>query len=167
MPPQNHTSSLQTTIFSSFSNWLFPSSVVGGDLNCCLHRLDKSHNNLQSASRLGRPLLRCLAELGLLDTWRVLHPNEKDFSFHSNVHKTSSRIDYFFTPKASLAKFISCTIGNILISDHAPVFLELSCSAERQYGGWRFKNYLLKDPTFKTYLENSFNTLLLKINLLK
>lgn len=36
------------------------------------------------------------------------------------------------------------------------MFLELSRSAERQCGGWRFKTYLLKDPKFKTYFREQF-----------
>lgn len=153
--PPNHPITFHTHVFSIFSDWLFPSSVVGGDLNCCLHRLDKSHK-LQLNSRISQSLLQCLSELGLLDTWRTLHPNAKGYTFYSNVHKTSSRIDYFFTPKVSMGNVISCSIGNILISDHAPVFLEISCSAEGQYGGWRFKNYLLKDPNFKIFVRAQF-----------
>lgn len=53
--PPNHPATFHTHVFSIFSDWLFPSSVAGGDLNCCLHRLDKSHK-LQFSSNLSQSL---------------------------------------------------------------------------------------------------------------
>lgn len=42
-PPDSGTS-LFTHVFSLFSNWLYASSVIAGDFNCCIvPRLDKSH----------------------------------------------------------------------------------------------------------------------------
>lgn len=90
--PPNHSPSLQTHMFSLFSNWLYASSIVAGDLNCCLHRLDKSHNKSQSNPKLGQSLAQRLSELDLLDTWRMLDPSDKDliqdwlFSLHLRHH---------------------------------------------------------------------------------
>ena len=113
-----------TKAFSLFSDWIVASSVIAGDFNCCLNpRLDKSHIGSRSNASASQSLVGCCKDLNLIDTWRALHPTDKQFSFYSKAHKSSSRIDYFFTPSHALSKVFSCSIGNIVISDHAPLFL--------------------------------------------
>uniref|UniRef100_A0AAQ6ACP2 Endonuclease/exonuclease/phosphatase domain-containing protein n=1 Tax=Amphiprion ocellaris TaxID=80972 RepID=A0AAQ6ACP2_AMPOC len=146
-PPDFH-----TKVFSLFSDWITESSVIAGDFNCCLNpRLDKSHSGSRSSVGTSQTLLGCCRDLDLIDTWRALHPTDKQYSFYSKVHKSPSRIHYFFTPNHALQKVISCSIGNIVISDHSPLFLVMSCKEQRPLPQWRFKNYLLKNPDFIEY----------------
>lgn len=50
---------------------------------------------------------------------------------------------------------LSCSVGNI-ISDHAPVFLEMSGKVQRPQWQWRFPNHL-KNPAYKLYVTEQFH----------
>lgn len=147
-----------TKVFSTFSKWIVESSVIAGDFNCCLNPcFDKSNRSVQSNTGQVQSLLGCCRDIHYVDIWRTLHPNGKSYTFYSKVHKSSSRIDYFFISEYGLQKVLSCSIGSILISDHAPVFLVLSSRAQRPWMQWRFPNYLIKNPDFKRYFTEQFN----------
>ena len=147
-----------TKVFSIFSEWIVESSVIAGDFNCCLNpRLDKSNRPVQFNTGQAQSLLGCCRDIHYVDIWRTLHPNDKSYTFYSKVHKSSSRIDYFFISEYALQKVLSCSIGNIFISDHAPLFLVLSSRVQRPRAQWRFPNHLIKNPDFKQYFTEQFN----------
>lgn len=82
--------------------------------------------------------------------------------FFSGVHKTGSRIDYFFSPKTLLQNVIDCNIGNIVISDHAPVFLRLGLSSQIFYPvSWKLKPWLVRDPIFESFLKEQVKLFLM------
>lgn len=108
----------------------------------------------EKPSNRAQALNEMCEEIGLVDVWRALHPRDREYKFFSGVHKTASRIDYFFSPKTSLQNVIDCNVGNIVISDHAPVFLRLGLSNQIYYlSSWKFKPWLIHDPNFKSYLK--------------
>lgn len=154
-----------TQAFSSFSDWVCDNSVIAGDFNCYLSSImDKSPSRQSQIPKRAKALLDTCNELDLVDTWRVLHPNDKEFTFFSGVHKTSSRIDLIFTPKRSLGNISSCRIGDILISDHAPVYIQLNhLNAAPLYRTWRFNNFLIHNPKFEKFLNEQLEHFL-KIN---
>lgn len=65
-------------------------------------------------------------DIGLIDVWRDLYPNTKDYTYFSPPHSVYTRIDYFFMFNKDRPKVISCDIGTIDISDHAPIYLTLT-----------------------------------------
>uniref|UniRef100_A0AAQ6AKY8 Reverse transcriptase domain-containing protein n=1 Tax=Amphiprion ocellaris TaxID=80972 RepID=A0AAQ6AKY8_AMPOC len=150
---------LITLAFSSFSDWICDNTVIAGDFNCYFSSsMDKSLATQVPTSKRAKALLDTCAELELVDTWRVLHPKDKEFTFFSGVHKTSSRIDFVFTPKVSLGNIVNCRIGDIIISDHAPVFVELdNLNANFRNYNWRFNNFLIHDPKFEKFLNDHLN----------
>lgn len=156
--PPNHPTELITKAFTEFADIECEQSIIGGDFNCLLDpQMDKSPSEIRPPTKRARAIIELCEELGYLDIWRATHPGEKDFSFFSSVHKSSSRIDYFFIPKAKLNLITSCSIGNITISDHSPIFLQLL-----HEGGtpptrmWRFNSSLLSDPKFISYFTSEF-----------
>jgi len=63
--------------------------ILGGDLNGTTDPpLDNYCHKRNLPSRM--------TQIGCVDPWRFFHPETKRFSFYSQVHKTSSRIDNFF-----------------------------------------------------------------------
>ena len=83
-------------------------------------------------------------ELGLVDIWRLLHPDEKDFTFFSHPHSIYSRIDYFLLSCNLVSQVLNFTIGNTVLSDHAPVDLVFYplVRAEKSLR-WQFNNCML------------------------
>lgn len=151
--------------FSSFSDWVCDNSVIAGDFNCYFSTTkDRSPPKQIQMSTRAKALLDTCNELDLVDTWRTLHPNDKEFTFFPGVHRTSSRIDLIFTPKRSLGNILRCTIGDIIISDHAPVFVQLSnLNPVPRSHTWRFNNFLIHDPKFETFLNDQLEHFL-KVN---
>lgn len=56
--------------------------LIGGDFNCILNtKLDRLPVIIRPQSKMSRVLSDMMKELGLVDVWRHLHPNERDFTF--------------------------------------------------------------------------------------
>lgn len=114
-----------------------------------------------SKSRPPKSLLtikRVCTALGLVDVWRLLDPTGRDHTFFSVVHGVFTRIDYFFIPKESLPPTLSCTIGNILVSDHARMTLDLiPIDRIKNSPRWRLNSVLLQDEAFKVMLKTQIN----------
>ena len=92
------------------------------------------------------------------------HPNHKLYTFYSKAHKSSSRIDYFFISEHALQNVLSCSIRNILINDHVPVFLILSNKALGRSG--KSQTILLRIPNLNNTLQKNSATLLQRTILL-
>ena len=97
----------------------------------------------------------------LVDIWRFLYPTKRDFSCFSAVHKSDSRIDYFLLDSMLLASLSSCAYHNILISDHAPVSLNLTLNCRKGRYSWRLNNTALKDEEFCSYISREIETYLI------
>lgn len=130
--------------------------IVGGDFNCILDPvLDKfpvrSDSSLNSTS-----VIKHLSEsLDIVDIWRVQHPADKEYSFFSNVHKSYSRIDFFFIDSKLLSNVSSSKYHNILISDHSAVTVSLDFGWAKPSYNWRFNTCLLSDEKFSQHILDS------------
>lgn len=77
--------------------------------------------------------------------------------FFSVPHKSYTRIDYIFIPSSKMSLTLSCSMGNIVLSDHAPLYLVYSLAEDRALSRrWRFQPYLLKDDKFMSYCTSEF-----------
>lgn len=101
--------------------------ILGGDFNCVLPTiLDRSSLKSAPLSKCSTIINTFLNSYGVSDVWRFLNPTARDYSFFSHVHKTFSRIDYFLLDNKLLSSVRSCSYQTIVISDHAPLSLELT-----------------------------------------
>lgn len=102
----------------------------------------------QCSSHLPYSRLRCLKVdlqlLHLVDPWRLLHPQERDYSFFSQVHHTYSRLDYLLIIHKDLSRVASTRIDVISLSDHSPVHMTLQLGPVTQNPpSWRLNEILL------------------------
>ncbi|CAH2246817.1 Hypothetical predicted protein [Pelobates cultripes] len=95
--------------------------ILAGDLNVPLDpRVDTTRGTSTVPEHGLHAMRRALTGMGLVDCWRVAHPDDRDFSYYSSVYRQYSRIDYIFMPQESLALLRDASIGIINQSDHAP-----------------------------------------------
>ena len=143
--PPGYPPSLITKAFLELAELDCAQSLSGGDFNCILApHIAKSPAEGTNPTKQARATADVCEELGYLDVWRALNPNNKEFTFFSGVHKSNCRIDYLFVPKTMLYSVSSCEIGSITISDHAPVYLNFSHGeAQQRSNKWRFRYFFL------------------------
>ena len=137
--------------------------LFAGDTNCVMDpMIDKSSCTSPQQSKASGLLNTMLKSLNFVDIWRLLNPSGRDYSFFSPVHKTSSRIDYFFLDSKLLSAVIDNTYHSILVSDHSPVTLDLQFNNldNRNNKTWRFDPLLLKDEVFVKEMENHISLFL-------
>ena len=110
--------------------------IITGDLNVAHNEIDLKNpdSNHFSAGFTDeeRNEFSKLLNLGFIDTFRYLHPEEKKYSYWSyrmNARKTNAgwRIDYFLVSNSLKDKIKQSEILNdVFGSDHCPVLLELN-----------------------------------------
>lgn len=131
---------------------------MGGDFNCILNPLiDRLPPKAMPLSPQDKALSNICEELGLAHVWRTIHTADKAYAFFLAPHGCHSRIDYFFLSGLSLHRVLTCSIGSILISDHANVILDLTLKGINSgVKYWRLNTSILKDNTFSTYCTTEF-----------
>lgn len=78
----------------------------------------------------------------------------REYSFFSHVHYTFSRIDYFFVDGSLLPKVRNSKYLPIIISDHAPLVLDIDLNSHRaDRSPWRLNSLLLSDPSFCEFIS--------------
>uniref|UniRef100_A0A8C5MKJ5 exodeoxyribonuclease III n=1 Tax=Leptobrachium leishanense TaxID=445787 RepID=A0A8C5MKJ5_9ANUR len=94
---------------------------------------------------------------GLYDVWRLWHPGDSEFTFHSKVHNSYSRLDYFLLQGSSLSQVLHCEILDITWSDHAPILLTVKESVGGGAGmsAWRLNDSILSDPGIAAEIEQT------------
>lgn len=110
--------------------------IICGDLNVAHQEIDlanpsTNHNNPGFTDQ-ERSAMTNLLNAGFIDTFRYLHPDEKNayswwsYRMKARERNVGWRIDYFLISSRLADKLISATIhSDILGSDHCPVSIEL------------------------------------------
>uniref|UniRef100_A0A8C5MJ29 exodeoxyribonuclease III n=1 Tax=Leptobrachium leishanense TaxID=445787 RepID=A0A8C5MJ29_9ANUR len=121
--------------------------IMAGDLNAALHPpIDTSSGTSALPPHVLHALRRSLHDMRLVDTWRAFHPGERDFTFYSNPHRVSSRLDYIFLEQYRLDLVMEATIHPTTWSDHAPVSIRLTSPLFRpRERTWRLNVSMLSD----------------------
>uniref|UniRef100_A0A3B3IK85 exodeoxyribonuclease III n=1 Tax=Oryzias latipes TaxID=8090 RepID=A0A3B3IK85_ORYLA len=130
--------------------------IIGGDLNCVLNnKLNKLPMSSEPPNRMSKSVLNMIKELGLVDSWRHLHPNHKDFTFMSQVHGSYSRLAHFLITKTDIHKVKSCATEPITISDHSPVVMTVDLGQEPCFRYWRINVSLLADISVREEIRSA------------
>lgn len=111
--------------------------IIGGDFNLAHDYLDiywQNESDLKSQAGFTdeeRDEFDNLLEMDFVDTFRLMHPEERTYTWwsknHENYkHNRGRRIDYFLVSKKLKTKIRESSIfSEIKISDHVPIRLEL------------------------------------------
>ena len=156
--PPGYSPDFLSKAFAVFMDLASEDSFVGGDFNCHLNpSLDKLPPDISPPSKRARVLSNICHDIEYSDVWRQLHPTDSEFTFFSAPHKIYTRIDLILIPSSKMSLALSCSIGNIVLSDHAPLYLVYSFTGDRALSRhWRFHPYLLRDSRFISYFTSEF-----------
>jgi exodeoxyribonuclease III len=110
--------------------------VICGDYNTAHHPIDlarpKQNEKTSGFLPIEREWMDRFEEAGYIDTFRLIHPEEKDryswWSYRANarVNNVGWRIDYFFvSPELKNNIKNAFILDDVLGSDHCPVGIEL------------------------------------------
>ena len=112
----------------------FMNPILGGDFNVALiSGLDCSDGEVRPTTADQRALRDMTNQLGVEDTFRVFHKNERAYTF-GRARECKRRLDYFFTPVILRDSFAACSISSLIVreNDHNAVELEIRCQQVRQ-----------------------------------
>lgn len=114
------------SVFSTLPDVASHMVILGGDFNCWLNpHLDRSSTKLANLSTSAKVIHSFMSDFAVSDTWRAFNPTQKAYSFFSPVHHTYTCIDYFLVDNRLLHSIASCKYNPIVISDHAPLTMEI------------------------------------------
>ena len=89
-------------------------------------------------------------EMGLLDIFRILHPNAEKYTFFSSTHGTFSRIDHILGHKSNLSKFLKIEIVPSIFSNHNAMRLDINYKGKKnckKHKHMEIKQHVSKPPT--------------------
>ena len=138
--------------------------IIGGDFNTVLNEnLDKRNGRLNTHT-LCRNKIKHITEIfDLIDIWRDMHPNLRQYTWHSS-HKPPifCRLDYFLISQ-NLKNCIVSTKHNISYkSDHNPVVLKINIlNIKRGPGYFKLNSSLLLDTLYQENVKQSINETIL------
>ena len=128
--------------------------IMGGDLNVTLGLKDKSNQAKASNPKSAKALRGLAADCDLIDVWRELNSETRDYTFYSHVHNSYSRLDYFFVPTKYMYRISKCIIHPIILSDHSRIHIKVQWDLEKKtFMRWRFNPSLLKDKELKSSIR--------------
>lgn len=133
--------------------------IIGGDFNQVFDMvLDRSHPSNSKQRKSVDILVNICRDMGLVEIWRLLNPNGRDYTFYSAHHQVYTRIDYFLISHSLIPYTVACSIGSILILDHADILITIQ-QPNKIYRSkrWRFSSSLLKDASFKVQLQEQIS----------
>jgi len=145
-----------TNTLSRLPNMDTHSLILGGDTNCVLApNIDRSSSKTASDSKSAQIIRLFLQTYGVTDVWCFRNPTSRGYSFFSPVHKTFSRIDYFFIDKKLLPMVAACEYQSIVISDHGPLTMRIHIpGADSGYRPWRLNPLLLSEEPFVNFIKS-------------
>lgn len=155
-----------TKLISSLPDLSYHKLILGGDLNCAMDPLlDRSPSRQHPPSKMAKAFSSFMNQIGSVDPWRFRYPDKKQFSFYSQVHKSFSRIDYFFISNDLLPTVSHTEYSTIVISDHAPLLLDLSFRfLQKTRPPWRLNCTLLNDNAFNCMISAAIDNFLINNN---
>ena len=128
--------------------------VADPKLDLASHKVPEGHI---ARHALARKFSIFMEETGLCDTFRILNPEARRFSWHS--YTCASRLDYILVSELMMNYTRSTDIRVSYCSDHSPIY----CSFYSQRnppgrGVFRFPSFLCSDPVFKEQLSVEINS---------
>ena len=133
--------------------------LVCGDFNSVLsNSIDIVSGDPHDQRLVGR-FNSFVIECDLYDSWRMFHPDVKQFSWSKNNPFIARRLDYILTSSMLFDKVIDSSIVSFSVSDHRGCSVTIRFSdLEQGPGYYKFNNSLLNDVNFVSGMNALINT---------
>lgn len=135
----------------------FPNSylIIGGDFN------DAPDDHMDRIPPRDNPPVRfkctsyTMDKLNVVDVWRFLNPNTKEFTWSNTNRSLCSRIDLWLTSTNCLQYIKDVSHSYAPLSDHQVVSLHLggNINNHSHRGYWKLNTNLLKDEVFSNMVK--------------
>ena len=131
--------------------------IVGGDWNVTLQARDKKGGIPWRPTLYRDKLIAIMDDIGLIDVFRKLHPNERSFTYESKSLEVRSRIDFFLVSKSVENWVVKTNTKVSNAPDHKAVVLDLKILNEKRGPGlWKFNNSLVEDNKYVELIEKNY-----------
>lgn len=134
--------------------------IIGGDFNCTLNpEMDRSTGCDTYKVQTRKLLKQYIVDINLVEVWREQNPGKIEYSCHSSMHKSRSRIDYFLVSRDLLSQIKRCWYDSIVISDHAAISLNMHIERfVHNPPSWRLQVRWLQDPDFVKHVGTKIDS---------
>ena len=130
--------------------------IMGGDFNCVLEPCKDTRNyaNPNSRPRTREKIKNMMAHFDLIDIFRSLFPDKKEFSWRRFRTSKQGRLDYFLVSHSLSSDVKNASINPGYRSDHSIVNLSLKkIEFKRDRTYWKFNNSLLTDKEYVSKIK--------------
>ena len=127
--PNSDNPSFFSTVEKAVVKSVVDYNIICGDFNLVLDPVKdcsnyKNINNPRSQKKIHEIIENC----DLLDIYRLMHPNDKRFTWRRKNPFKQARLDYFLISNSMIDLVKNCTIKPSYRSDHSSLLLELRFS---------------------------------------
>ena len=137
--------------FQSLTNHITSNqnTIIGADFNMVTEFRDRTGGTICNTHLLGSiPLNELLKNQNLQDTWRKIHPNKINYTYHKTLSNIHSRLDKICSSQN--LNIIDSKILPFQYSDHDTLFAEfLLWVRTRCPGYWKLNTSTLDHETFR------------------
>ena len=134
--------------------------IIGGDSNTVINeKIDKRNGRAYSHKLCRKKINDMIESFNLIDIWRVMHPNTRQYTWHSS-HKPPifCRLDYFLISDNLKNSAVSCNHNISYKSDHSPVSLKIDLlNLTRGPGYFKLNNSLLLETEYQEIIKANIN----------
>ena len=135
--------------------------IIGGDFNIVLDNNLDIVSGAQHDQTTVFNFRKWVYRNYLIDSWRLLHAVEKEFTWSRNNPFCARRLDYIFINE-DLSQFLLKSYHfTVSGTDHQMVNIFLSSNDSiRGQGYWKFNNDLLNDKNYLSFMNEKIDTFL-------
>ncbi len=107
-----------TKVFLELSDFKL---IIAADFNAVINFLVDSTPKKKKKKNASEALRSWISDNGVVDLWRILNPDVKDFNHLSSRHKFFSRIDLIISSRGLFHTIIKAILLPVAFSDHKAV----------------------------------------------
>ena len=147
--------SILNKIYNKFDNENLENVIICGDFNFVTSTNDRNTNNFTQTDKIYKGTwLNLQIKFNLLDTFRILYPKRRLYTFSQTGGNSKSRIDRMYVSADLAGRIQKIDFENNKYSDHKVVRSVLGKNVEIGPGTWIFNNTLLKDDNFTAEIRD-------------